>query len=197
MTDPLVRRANVIGLGLIGGSIALALRARGWHVSGHDAAETSVARALERGAIDGTDIDPDAEITFVAVPVSSLPAEIENALAVTRGPVTDVGSVKGPICTRCDDPRFVGGHPMAGSELDGLDGADADLFNGAVWVLTPVEHSDDVTFATVTGVVSSLGAEVVALTPDRHDQLVAVVSHVPHLTAATMMRRNSQNHTLT
>jgi prephenate dehydrogenase len=76
---------------------------------------------------------------------------------------------------------------MAGSELDGLDGADGDLFNGAVWVLTPVEHSDDTTFATVTNVVSSLGAEVVALTPERHDQVVAIVSHVPHLTAATLM----------
>ena len=76
----------------------------------------------------------------------------------------------------CDDPRFVGGHPMAGSELDGLDGAQADLFNGAVWVLTPVPHSDDTVFAQVASIVASLGAEVVALSPERHDQLVAVVS---------------------
>ena len=76
---------------------------------------------------------------------------------------------------------------MAGSELDGLDGADADLFNGAVWVLTPVAHSDDSTFAQVTSVVASFGAEVVALPPERHDEVVAVVSHVPHLTAATLM----------
>ena len=77
---------------------------------------------------------------------------------------------------------------MAGSELDGLDGAQEDLFHGAVWVLTPVADSDDATFATVAGVVASLGAEVVALSPDHHDRLVAVVSHVPHLTAATLMR---------
>ncbi len=76
---------------------------------------------------------------------------------------------------------------MAGSELDGLDGAQADLFNGAVWVLTPVPHSDDAVFAQVASIVASLGAEVVALSPERHDQLVAVVSHVPHLTAATLM----------
>jgi prephenate dehydrogenase len=177
----------VIGLGLIGGSIALALRDRGWHVSGTDVDPATVAAALERGIVDADGIDPQPEITFVAVPVLAAAEQVGRALAETTGPVTDVGSVKGPICRSCDDPRFVGGHPMAGSELDGLDGADADLFNGAVWVLTPVEHSDDATFATVTRVVASLGAEVVALAPDRHDRVVAVVSHVPHLTAATLM----------
>jgi prephenate dehydrogenase len=195
--DPPARRANVIGLGLIGGSIALALRARGWQVSGTDTDEAIVAQALERGVIDRLGVDPEPEITFVAVPVLSSAEQVHRALAETTGPVTDVGSVKGPICASCDDPRFVGGHPMAGSELDGLDGADADLFSGAVWVLTPVEHSDDATFATVTRVVASLGAEVVALAPDRHDRVVAVVSHVPHLTAATLMglaSERSQEH---
>jgi len=181
------RRANVIGLGLIGGSIALALRARGWQVWGDDVDAERVHRAIELGAIDGSGVDADADITFVAVPVLSSAEQVERALSITSGPVTDVGSVKGPVSRRCDHPRFVGGHPMAGSELDGLDGADRDLFNGAVWVLTPVEHSDDITFATVTSIVTSLGAEVVALTPERHDQVVAIVSHVPHLTAATLM----------
>ena len=76
---------------------------------------------------------------------------------------------------------------MAGSELDGLDGADGDMFDGAVWVLTPDADTADATFATVAAVVAELGAEVVALPPERHDQVVAVVSHVPHLTAATLM----------
>ncbi len=189
MTTPTTtsRRANVIGLGLIGGSIALALRDRGWHVAGDDADDAIVDRALDLGVIDAEGLDPDAEITFVAVPVLSATDAVKRALADTSGVVTDVGSVKGAICAACDHPRFVGGHPMAGSELDGLDGAHADLFNGAVWVLTPVAHSDDATFATVTGVVASLGAEVVGLAPDRHDEVVAVVSHVPHLTAATLM----------
>ncbi|MDX2380062.1 MAG: prephenate dehydrogenase/arogenate dehydrogenase family protein [Acidimicrobiia bacterium] len=181
------RRANVIGLGLIGGSIGLALRARGWFVLGEDVESQHVRRAIELGAIDGEGLAADADITFVAVPVLSSPEQVDRALAATAGPVTDVGSVKGPVSRRCDHPRFVGGHPMAGSELDGLDGADGDLFSGAVWVLTPVEHSDDTTFALVTNVVASLGAEVVALTPERHDQVVATVSHVPHLTAATLM----------
>lgn len=177
----------MIGLGLIGGSIGLALKARGWHVTGEDIDSEVEAAAAACGAIDEPGLDATAEITFVAVPVSIAAEQVRRALSDTTGTVTDVGSVKAPICRLCDDPRFVGGHPMAGSELDGLDGADGDLFNGAVWVLTPVEHSDDTTFAQVTGVVGSLGAEVVALNPERHDQLVAVVSHVPHLTAATLM----------
>ena len=76
---------------------------------------------------------------------------------------------------------------MAGSELDGLDGADGAMFSGAVWVLTPVAGTADITFAHVAGVVAELGAEVVAMAPDRHDEMVAVVSHVPHLTAASLM----------
>ena len=121
------------------------------------------------------------------MPVLAVADQVKRALAETTGVVTDVGGVKSAIAAAVDDPRFVGGHPMAGSELDGLDGADAAMFNGAVWVLTPVAGTDDVTFAHVAGVVAELGAEVVAMAPDRHDEMVAVVSHVPHLTAASLM----------
>jgi len=182
------RTANVIGLGLIGGSVALGLRQRGWRVHGDDASESSARRALQRDIIDEVGLAPDALITFVAVPVLAVADQVKRALAETSGSVTDVGSVKEQVCIACDDPRFVGGHPMAGSELDGLDGADGDMFNGAVWVLTPIANTDDLTIATVSGVVRALGAEAVALTPDKHDQVVAVVSHVPHLTAATLMQ---------
>lgn len=181
------RRANVIGLGLVGGSIALGLRERGWQVSGDDVDPDIGRTALDRNVVDTLGLDPDAEVTFVAVPVLSTADQVKRALAETSGAVTDVGSVKAAVCSAVDDPRFVGGHPMAGSELDGLDGAQGELFEGAVWVLTPDAASDDAVFATVAGVVASLGAEVVALAPERHDQLVAVVSHVPHLTAATLM----------
>ena len=186
------RRANVIGLGLIGGSIALALQERGWTVSGDDARHPTLLAALERGVIDATGLDPQAEITFVAVPVLAVGDQVDRALAATMGLVTDVGSVKGPVCRTHDDRRFVGGHPMAGSEFDGLDGAQADLFNSAVWVLTPLSTSDDATFAEINSIIASLGADVVALSPERHDQLVAVVSHVPHLTAATLMGMASE-----
>ncbi len=182
------RVANVIGLGLIGGSIAFGLRDRGWTVHGDDARADTLERAVAVGAIDVTGLATDAEITFVAVPVQATEDVVKRALADTNGLVTDAGSVKAPVAAACTDARFVGGHPMAGSELDGIDGADGDLFNGAIWVLTPTELTDDRALATVSAVIRSLGAEVVALTAERHDQVVAVISHVPHLTAAMLMQ---------
>ena len=175
------------GLGLMGGSIALALRERGWHVTGDDLDPTRVERALTMRAIDAIGFDPHADITFVATPVLSIVDQVKRALADSSGLVTDVGSVKGGIAAAIDDPRFIGGHPMAGSELDGFDGADASMFEGAVWVLTPSATTADSTFSQVAAVVAELGADVVALPADRHDQVVAVISHVPHLAAATLM----------
>ena len=177
----------MLGLGLIGGSIARALTERGWHVSGEDHDPARIETALTRGFIAAGGLDGDAEVTFVATPVLTLADQVKRALADTAGVVTDVGSVKAAVVAAVDDPRFVGGHPMAGSELEGLDGADGSMFEGAVWVLTPTPVTADETFSRVAGVVAELGADVVALPADRHDQTVAVVSHVPHLTAATLM----------
>jgi prephenate dehydrogenase len=98
-----------------------------------------------------------------------------------------VGSVKGPLVAAVDRPRFVGGHPMAGSEQVGVEGASAELFVGATWVLTPTPTTDPTAYARVRAVLVELGANVIALDPEEHDTLVAVVSHVPHLTAATLM----------
>lgn len=181
-------RANVVGVGLIGGSIGLALRGSGWHVSGVDHDSSRTDRALELGVIDEVGLDADAEITFVATPVRTVAEAARKALAGTAGIVTDVGSVKAPIVAAVADPRFVGGHPMAGSEQEGVDGATGDLFEGAVWVLTPTADTDDEAYARIRGVVAGFGAEVIDLPPQRHDELVAVVSHVPHLTAASLMR---------
>ncbi len=188
MTTSTPRRATVIGTGLIGGSIGAALRARGWHVSGTDADAAAADRALALGVIDEVGVDPDSEITFVATPVSLVATVAREALAATGGVVTDVGSVKESVADAVRDPRFVGGHPMAGSEQLGVEGARDDLFEGAVWTLTPVAHTSDEAFETVRSVVGSLGAEVLTLDPAQHDALVAVVSHVPHLTAASLMR---------
>jgi len=184
-------RAQVVGTGLIGGSIGMALRARGWHVTGRDADPARAARAQELGALDAVGDDGEADVTFVATPVSAVVDEARAALA-RGGLVTDVGSVKGPIVAAVDHPRFVGGHPMAGSEQEGVDGADPSLFEGATWVLTPAVATEPSAYARLQGVVASLGADVVALPPERHDALVALVSHVPHLTAATLMRLAAQ-----
>jgi len=181
------RTANIVGLGLIGGSIALALTERGWTVAGDDENRARVDQALRMGVISAAGLDPQATITFVATPVLVLVDQVRRALAETTGLVTDVGGVKATVVNAIDDPRFVGGHPMAGSELDGLDGADGSMFAGAVWVLTPSSHTADTTFSAVAAVVAELGADVVAMPADHHDLTVAVISHVPHLAAATLM----------
>ncbi|HUP69908.1 MAG TPA: prephenate dehydrogenase/arogenate dehydrogenase family protein [Acidimicrobiales bacterium] len=191
-SSPGPTKALVVGTGLMGASIGMALKARGWHVTGRDTDPRRAERALELGALDAVDEGGQGdqalavEITFVATPVSTIPTEARAALA-SGGLVTDVGSVKGPIVASVGSPRFVGGHPMAGSEQEGVDGADGELFEGATWVLTPTDDTDPEAFARVRTVISSLGADVVAIAPERHDELVAVVSHVPHLAAATLM----------
>ena len=196
-TDAIQRSANVVGLGLIGGSIAARLVESGWRVQGTDPHPGRQELAVERGIVSASGLDAGAEITFVAVPVLQLRAEVEAALAATTGVVTDVGSVKGPLVDGIANPRFIGGHPMAGSELDGLDGADSTLFEGATWILTPNSDTPDAVFALAAGVANQLGANVLALSADDHDRLIAVVSHVPHLTAATLMTladRRSEEH---
>jgi len=181
----------VVGTGLIGGSIGLGLRARGWYVTGQDADPARAAQALGAGAIDAVGVDPDAQVTFIATPLNAVTSEVAAVFGQSGlrpdAVVTDVAGVKGPVVAAVADPRFVGGHPMAGSEQVGLDGADPDLFVGATWVLTPTEGTDPSSYSRLQAVVVSLGAEVVALSPEQHDALVAVVSHVPHLTAATLM----------
>ena len=181
------RRGQIVGTGLIGGSVALALGEAGWHVTGFDIDAQRAERAREIGVIDAVGIDPEAELTVVAVPAGALEKEIRNALQQTKGMVTDTGSVKAMVARSIDNPRFVPGHPMAGSEQDGVDGADQQIFEGAVWVLTPTEGTDDLGLRQLQTVLSSMGCDVVTMTPERHDALVAIVSHVPHLTAASLM----------
>ncbi len=184
-------RAMIFGTGLIGGSVGMALRERGWQVSGVDTADGVAARAVELGALSDEGIDHQAELVVVATPVHAAPEVITGILGSTSWRpevvVTDVGSVKGPLVAAIDHPSFVGGHPMAGSEQMGVEGASGDLFVGATWVLTPTAVTDPLAYAQVRNVLADLGANVVALAPSQHDALVAVVSHVPHLTAATLM----------
>ena len=199
--EPAPGRAAVVGTGLIGGSIGMALRARGWHVTGHDVDPERAERARRAGALDAVGVDHEAHVTFVATPLEAVAEEVAAVLARprrgTEAVVTDVAGVKGPVVAAVDDPRFVGGHPMAGSEQVGLDGADPELFVGATWVLTPTEVTDPASYARLRSIVGSLGAEVLALSPAQHDVLVAVVSHVPHLTAAALMNladRQAEQH---
>ena len=114
-------RAMIFGTGLIGGSMGLALRRRGWHVSGVDTADGVAARAAELGALSAEGVDTRADLVVVATPVHVAAGVISDVLSSTewnpRAVITDVGSVKGPLVASIDHPRFIGGHPMAGSEI--------------------------------------------------------------------------------
>ena len=192
------RRVALIGTGLIGGSVGLALGKAGIDVVGFDDDHEHAAGALTRGAVTRVaatlpEAVEGAEVTVVAVPVGRLADVVIAALDGGAPIVTDVGSVKAPVVRAVEAARpsvahrYVGGHPMAGSEQEGLAGATGDLFVGATWVLTPTAHTDPQAFASVRALVTSLGAEALAVEPERHDALVAVVSHVPQLAASTLM----------
>jgi len=190
VTETKQRIALIVGVGLIGGSIGQRLRAEGWRVLGRDRSDACLVRAIELGAIDGIADEGFVEgvdLTFVATPVGSIADEVATALQDTDGLVTDVGSVKTPLLSLMSDSRFIGGHPMAGSEQEGVEGSRPDLFEGRTWVLTPLGTTNDDALAFLRGVVSGFGAEVVSLLPAQHDSMVAIVSHVPHLTAASLM----------
>jgi prephenate dehydrogenase len=191
-------RVAVVGTGLIGASIGLALRNAAVEVRGFDHDADRLTRAKELGAIDEAvatlaDAVAGADVVIVAVPVDGVAPVVIEALDAGVAAVTDVASVKAPVVDEVERARpelaarFVGGHPMAGSEQDGPDGAEPDLFVGATWVLTPTQRTDSAAFNRVRALVALLGAEIVAVAPDHHDALVAVVSHVPQLAATTLM----------
>jgi len=188
----------LVGTGLIGGSIGLALVRAGIEVVGYDRDPARAERARDLGATSTAaaslaDAVAGVDAVVVAVPVSAVADLVIEALVLGAPAVTDIGSVKAPVVAAvqagcpAEAHRFVGGHPMAGSEQDDLDGADPDLFAGAMWVLTPTEVTDPEAFATIRALVAHTGAEIVAIAPDHHDALVAVVSHVPQLAATTLM----------
>lgn len=188
-------RIAVIGLGLIGGSIALAARERlqaqtlGW-----DPDPAVLDTALKRGAIAArvgslADAVAGADAVFVAAPVGPLP-ELIGAVLDAVGEdcvVSDVGSTKRAIVAAHSDGRFVGGHPLAGSETSGIEHARGDLFDGATWYLTPTQATDGLLYERLHRVLSGLGARPTALDAETHDRLLALVSHLPHVFANVLV----------
>jgi prephenate dehydrogenase len=189
-------RLALVGTGLIGASIGLAAkRAGGESVSGWDPDPDALAVAAERGAID-TPADSlvaaveEAELAIVAVPVAALAAQVESVLAAAASEctVSDVGSTKGRLCAAVRDrTRFIGGHPVCGSEARGPAHASEQLFDGATWFLTPVAETEPERYRLLHGFVSSLGAVPVAVDPAAHDRLMAVTSHLPHALANVIL----------
>jgi prephenate dehydrogenase len=173
----------------MGTSVALAARRNGDDVKGWDPDADVLGRAAARDALDPAetveDAVADAELVVVAAPIAQLPSTVSAVLAATTdATVTDVGSTKASVVRAADgSPRFVGGHPICGSEARGPDHANASLFEGATWFLTPVAHTDPTRHRTVHAFATALGATPVAIDADAHDRLVAMTSHVPHVLA--------------
>ena len=192
---PPLRSLAVIGTGLIGASAGLAARRAGVErVLGWDPDPDALAVAAERGAVTPAAEPAEAlagsELVVIASPVASLPSQVRETLALAPETctVTDVGSTKGPVCDAAGtDPRFVGGHPICGSETRGPERANAELFEGATWFLTPSSATPPDRFRLVHGFVTALGARPVAIEPGAHDRLVAVTSHLPHALANLLL----------
>lgn len=186
-------RVAVVGVGLIGGSIGLAARERlGATVTGWDPDAGALEQAVGRGAIDAAapslaEAVQDAQIAFVAAPVGALPALVREVLdaAPRECMVTDVGSTKRAVVV--DDERFCGGHPLAGAEHAGVEHARADLFEGAIWYLTPGPRTSGILFERLHRTIAALGAQPVAIDAETHDRLMATVSHLPHVIANVLV----------
>jgi prephenate dehydrogenase len=184
-------RIAVLGVGLIGGSIGLAARRRaGARVCGYDPDEQVLAKALALGAIDSAATDiagavRDADVVFVAAPVGALQETVRRALvgAGLDCVVSDVGSTKRVLADADTDERFIGGHPLAGAETSGVEHAREDLFEGAVWYLTPAANSTGVLYERLHRLLTTIGARPAAIDAETHDRLLAVISHLPHVLA--------------
>lgn len=192
---PLFGTVAVVGVGLIGGSIALGARQRflAERVVGMDPDPTATEVARFHGVVDEAHLHvggwlEEADLVVLATPVRALVPLAREAAAFLRPDaiVTDVGSVKGEVVSSLRELRFVGGHPMAGSDRAGVQHADAALLENAVWVLTPDAHTDEEALGRVRGFVEHLGARPLEIDPERHDRLVATVSHLPYLSALAL-----------
>src|ERR671934_1932507 len=191
-----LRTLAVVGTGLIGASVGLAARAsgveevRGWDLD-PDALRVAAEREAVAPAASLEEAVADAELAIVAAPVAALPTQVGAVLAASGDgtTVSDVGSTKGPVMREVSDGRFIGGHPVCGSEAHGAAHANGELFRGATWFLTPVAATDPQRYRMLHGFVVSLGAVPVAVDPLAHDRLVALTSHLPHALANLLLNQ--------
>lgn len=193
-------RVAVIGVGLIGGSFALALKRHGLagHVVGVARREQTLLRALERGVADSVTTDPahaaeGADLVYIAAPVGATAAILQAVASVARPDtiITDAGSTKAAVVAAAREhigagSIFIPGHPMAGSEQSGPVAARADLFEGKVYFLTPATDTPEAPLERLRDTLLTIGARVVICEPERHDRLLAATSHLPHFLASVL-----------
>jgi len=196
-----MRKIAILGLGLIGGSLALALREKdlAQEIIGIDRKEENVKIALERKAIDKGTSDltqgvREADLVIIATPVMAILEVLAQIIPYLKPGclITDVGSTKlkvvqGADALLPDHLFFVGGHPMTGSEQSGMQAARGEIFQGALYLLTPTEKTNRQALETLKGLFASLGCRVLEMSPAEHDLAVASISHLPHILAVSLV----------
>jgi len=193
------RPIGVVGLGLIGGSLALDLRAQGLAVRALVHRQATAVRARQRGLADQVSTDPavlaECALVVLALPLDRLLEPSSELLAAlpAGAVVTDVGSVKGPVLDRWDPwPRFVASHPMAGTAQAGVEAGLTGLFAGRPWVATPTDATDPEALAVVRGLAEAVDARWIECPAADHDQAVALISHLPVLLGAALIEAAGQ-----
>jgi prephenate dehydrogenase len=194
-------KITVLGVGLIGASFALAMRKEGLcgHIAGSGRNEHTLRKARELGIIDSYDLDPavactDSELILLSTPVGIFPELVKKCAASFRkgAIITDVGSVKGRLVHEIEGllpahVRYIGGHPIAGSDRSGIDSSNAGLFRNAICIVTPTQKSDAGALKVVSEIWESLGSKVITMDPETHDRIYGAVSHLPHVIAYLLM----------
>lgn len=198
----------IVGVGLIGGSFGIAIRERklAKQVVGAVRRQETINAAFQKGAVDNATTNLEeaargADLILLAPPVGQMKSLCEELLPIIKAGaiVTDVGSTKAEVVAQCapifgTKAHFIGGHPMAGSERTGVEYAKGSLFEKAIWILTPTHSTPAPELEKLKAFVAALGATPIILDPQTHDQLLAVTSHIPHITAAALVRLFNQTH---
>ncbi|MCK4690601.1 MAG: prephenate dehydrogenase/arogenate dehydrogenase family protein [Desulfuromonadales bacterium] len=201
MSDVLIRRLAIIGVGLIGGSLSLALKDAGavGKVIGCGRGKPNLEKALELGVVDCYSRDPleavkDADVVFLATPVKTLATVTKEILPGLKpgAIVTDGGSVKGEV-VKVIEPlmpegiHFVPGHPIAGTERSGAEAAFPTLYRGKRCILTPTENTDPAALELVQKMWQLAGSHVTKMPLEKHDKILAAISHLPHMVAYSLV----------
>ena len=188
-------RVGIVGLGLIGGSLGLDLRAQGWDVQGLVHRASTAERARDRQLVTSVSTEPSClagcDLVILALPIPLLLQPDPGLLAALpqQAVVTDVGSVKQPVLEvwRRLHPRFVASHPMAGTASAGVEAGQANLFQGRPWIATPDSGTDKQAISVVRDLATSLGSHWLTASAAEHDQAVALISHLPVLVSAALL----------
>lgn len=197
-----IKHISVIGLGLIGGSLALSLKeiSKDFIVTGYDVVSDAINIARYRNIIDRTAVDypdavKDADLVIIATPIGKT-IDVVNSIKdyLKKGVIiTDVGSAKENIVKEVNkilphDVIFIGGHPMAGSENEGILSARPDLFKNAFYILTPTDTTKTEALVALHSLFSRIGSKVITITPREHDEIVSLISHLPHIMSTNLVK---------